>query len=186
MTRPPARSAKTPQLSLFDEPNAPVLRQAPNAEAPGDAATQTPVGFQHPRAQREVQLGEHVVAYELKRVRRRSIGFVVGPEGLSVSAPRWVSQVDIDNALQERARWICTKLHEQHERARRQLQARVEWRDGTSLPFLWETVIVALDPRVAGAVLNTDVNALPGVPRLTLHVGLPQQAAPQRAASSTF
>ncbi|HEV8311658.1 MAG TPA: SprT family zinc-dependent metalloprotease, partial [Burkholderiaceae bacterium] len=143
-------------------------------------ATPAPVGFQHPRAQREIRLGEHVVAYELKRARRRSIGFVIGPEGLSVSAPRWVGQAEIDDALREKARWICTKLHEQHERSKRQLQARVEWRDGTSSPVLGDTVIVVLDPRVAGAVLNADADALPGVPRLTLHVGLPQQAAPEQ------
>jgi len=35
-----------------------------------------------------------------------------------------------------------------------------------------------LDPRVAGAVLNDQAQALPGVPRLTLHVGLPQHAEP--------
>ena len=39
---------------------------------------------------------------------------------------------------------------------------------------------MVLDPRHAfdgvGAVLNTDGEALPGVPRLTLHVGLPQHA----------
>ena len=31
-----------------------------------------------------------------------------------------------------------------------------------------------------GAVLNTDAEALPGVPRLTLHVGLPQSATPEQ------
>ena len=45
-----------------------------------------------------------------------------------------------------------------------------------TIPFLGETVIVVLDPRAGtapgGAILNTDASALPGVPRLTLHVGL--------------
>src|SRR5690606_37267998 len=50
--------------------------------------------------------------------------------------------------------------------------------DGVSIPFLGETVIVVLDPRITGAVLNTDATALPGVPRLTLHLGLPQGASP--------
>ena len=58
--------------------------------------------------------------------------------------------------------------------------SRIEWRDGTTLPFLGETVILVLDPRVAGAVLNTDAQALPGVPRLVLHVGLPQTAEPEQ------
>jgi hypothetical protein len=184
MTRP-ASAPEASQLSLFDEPAAPLPAPAappasPTPMSPPVETKPAPVGFQHPRAQREIRLGEHLVAYELKRARRRSIGFIVGPEGLSVSAPRWVGQAEIDDALREKARWICAKLHEQHERSKRQLQARVEWRDGTSIPFLGDTVIVVLDPRVAGAVLNADADALPGVPRLTLHVGLPQQAAPEQ------
>ena len=47
-----------------------------------------------------------------------------------------------------------------------------------------EQVIVVLDPRHAfdevGAVLNTAGDALPGVPRLTLHVGLAQNAQPDQ------
>ena len=63
-------------------------------------------------------------------------------------------------------------LRYQAERARRMQASRIEWRDGAQLPFLGETVILVLDPRTQGAVLNTDAAALPGVPRLTLHLGL--------------
>ena len=35
---------------------------------------------------------------------------------------------------------------------------------------------MVLDARVTGAVLNAQAQALPGVPRMTLHVGLPQTA----------
>ena len=136
--------------------------------------------FRHPRASREVRLREHRIAYELKRAKRRSIGFVVTTEGLSVSAPRWVGLADIEAALHEKAAWILRKLAEQAERNRRLQQARIEWKDGASVPFLGETVIVVLDPRAPGAVLNVDAQALPGVPRLTLHVGLPQHASPQQ------
>jgi predicted metal-dependent hydrolase len=132
----------------------------------------------HPRADREISLGEHQVAYLLRRARRKSIGFTVGPEGLAVSAPRWVGQGEIESALREKSGWILRKLAEQRERQRRLEAARVEWRDGASLPFLGETVILVLDTRVAGAVLNADAVGLPGVPRLTLHVGLPQSAQP--------
>ena len=87
-------------------------------------------------------------------------------------------------ALQGKAAWILRKLREQRERQRRLQQARVEWRDGTSIPFLGEAVIVVLDPRAAltrgAAMLNTDATAaqgqLAGVPRLTLHIGLPHTA----------
>ncbi len=130
-----------------------------------------------PLADREIQLGEQVVAYELRRSRRHSIGFVIGPEGLAVSAPRWVGKGEIEAALREKANWILRKLHEQKERQRRLESAKIEWRDGATFPFLGETVIVVLDPRVTGSVLQSAEGTLPGVPRLTLHLGLPQEAA---------
>ncbi|HSQ73575.1 MAG TPA: SprT family zinc-dependent metalloprotease, partial [Rubrivivax sp.] len=120
------------------------------------------------------------MAYELRRARRRSIGFVVGVEGLSVSAPRWVGVGEVEAALREKAAWILRKLHEQRERAQRLAAARVDWRDGSTIPFLGETVILVLDPRATGAVLRTADDTLPGVPRLTLHLGLPQSAAPEQ------
>ena len=179
------------QLSLFGE--APILAgtmesqdtaRAPHQTLPGDggraaAATQD-VLSRHPKAQRETVLQGHRVAYEFSRARRRSIGFVVGLEGLTVSAPRWVPLSEVETALQEKAGWILRKLQEQQDRARRLAQARVEWKDGTTLPFLGESIILVLDPRQTGVALHTAAQALPGVPRATLHVGLPHTAAPEQ------
>ncbi len=186
------------QLSLFDEASPPSADFAAHATAapPTLAAAPAPppalpatlpegatlapaapaLPFQHPQAQREIVLAGHRVAYALRRARRRSIGFVVGAEGLAVSAPRWVGLGEIEAALQEKAAWILRKLHEQRERGRRLQAARVNWRDGTTLPFLGETVIVVLDTRTTGAVLKEAPETLPGVPRLTLHLGLPHTA----------
>lgn len=144
----------------------------------GPAPPAAPVVFGHPQASREIVLAGHKVAYALRRARRRSIGFVVSAEGLAVSAPRWVGQGEVDQALQVKARWILRKLQEQRERAQRMQAARVDWRDGATVPFLGEPVILVLDGRSPGAVLHTEAQALPGVPRLTLHLGLPQSAAP--------
>ena len=136
--------------------------------------------FRHPQAEREIRLREHLVAYALKRARRRTIGFIVGADGLAVNAPRWVGVGDIEAALREKADWILRKLHEQQDRTQRQLQSRIDWRDGAAVPFFGETVIVVLDARATGAVLNSDAQSLPGVPRLTLHVGLPHTALPEQ------
>ncbi len=139
-----------------------------------------PASFRHPRANREAVLGDAVVAYEFRRGRHRNIGFMVGPEGLTVSAPKWVPLYEVDAALQDKSGWITRKLGDAHERHQRAESARIDWRDGAMFPFLGEQVIVVLDPRHAfdeiGAVLNTEGDALPGVPRHTLHVGLPQNA----------
>lgn len=185
MTRPAAAG----QLDLpgFEASSAPPSAPPPSAGPPPDAAPAMPLAealaptrFHHPRAAREIDLGHAVVAYEFKRVRRRSIGMVVSADGLSVRAPRWVGVGEIEAALREKAAWIRAKLIEQHERARKQAASRIEWRDGATLPFLGETVILVLDARATGAVLNSAADALPGVPRLTLHVGLPHSAEPEQ------
>lgn len=140
----------------------------------------SPAAFRHPRANRQALLGDSVVAYELRRGKRRNIGFMVGPEGLTVSAPKWVPLHEVDAAVKSKSGWIVRKLGDAHERHRRIESARIEWRDGATFPFLGEQVIVVLDPRhgfdEVGAVLNHGGQALPGVPRLTLHVGLPHTA----------
>ena len=76
------------QRSLFDEPEPPPAAAVPAPPAalnppPTPAPRETLSGevFRHPRAQRDVRLDGHTVAYEMRRARRRSIGFVVGPEG---------------------------------------------------------------------------------------------------------
>ncbi len=194
-----AAPAEAQQLSLFDVPApadhgatpvfpspsaGPSSRQTapsmPTAAGAAPAHVPPSATFRHPQADREIRLREHVVAYALKRARRRSIGFIVGSEGLSVNAPRWVGIGDIESALHEKDDWLLRKLRDQPERAQRQLEARIDWRDGAAVPFLGETVIVVLDPRATGAVLNTDAQALPGVPKLTLHVGLPHTAQPEQ------
>jgi predicted metal-dependent hydrolase len=136
--------------------------------------------FQHPRAQRSIQLGEHQVSYAFRRARRRSIGFSVGADGLAVSAPRWVALSEVDQALQAKAGWILRKLHEQHERARRVQANRIDWRDGTALPFLGETLVVVLDARITGAQLGEPTPALPGVAQRLLHIGLPHSATQEQ------
>jgi len=170
-------------------PPAPVPPPGP-AAAPekiaGDALPALPLGdalaparFMHPRASREARLGDALVGYEFARGRRRTIGFVVGAEGLSVRAPRWVALRDVDAALQEKSAWILRKLAETQQRAARQEAARIEWREGAVLPFLGAAVRLRLDPAhgfaAAGAVLDAGEG---GAGERVLRLALPQQAAP--------
>ena len=173
-----AGSAEAIGIASIVATRTPAPTAAPAVQPP--AARIAPPPFRHPRAAREIDLGRVVVAYEFQRVRRRSIGMVVSAEGLSVRAPRWVGIGEVEAALREKSAWIQAKLAEQHERACKHEAARIEWRDGASLPFLGETVILVLDARATGALLNTDADALPGVARLTLHIGLPQGAGTEQ------
>jgi len=179
------QSTKRPQpgqLGLFDfDIAAPDLWQVPpRGDTAPPAPTPPPDLLQHPRAQREIVLRGHRVGYEFRVARRRSIGFSVGVEGLSVRAPRWVRRADVDEALLERADWILDKLAEQRERAARLHAARVQWRQGASIPFLGEPVVMVIDPRVAGAVLDAAAPGLPGLARRALRVGLPHDARPEQ------
>ncbi|AMM25206.1 M48 family metallopeptidase [Variovorax sp. PAMC 28711] len=139
--------------------------------------------FVHPRATREAVLGNARVAYEFTRGKRRTIGFVVGAEGLSVRAPRWVNLRDVDAAVQEKADWIVRKLGETQQRHARLESARIDWKDGVRFPFLGEPVVVRLDPRhghsgVGGAVLETE--AAEGGEQRTLRLAVAQTAAPEQ------
>lgn len=129
---------------------------APNPQAPTAPLTiaqspplgdlLTPAVFRHPAANREVLLGDARVAYALQRARRRSIGFTVGPDGLSVRAPSWVTLAAVDAALRDKASWILRKLGEQQARRQQQEGARIAWGDGAVLPYLGEPLTVVLDP----------------------------------------
>jgi predicted metal-dependent hydrolase len=156
-----------------------------------------PATFRHPRATRETVLDGILVAYEFRRSKRKTIGFSAGADGLTVSAPKWVPLYEIDKAVLEKAGWILAKLQETRERHERMESARIDWKDGTTLPFLGDQVIVVIDPRHAfggvGAELKTRAaevllqgqadaatDTLPGVAQLTLHVGLPQNASAEQ------
>lgn len=83
-----------------------------------------------PGTKRQLRLGDAVVPYTLQRARRRSIGFTVGPDGLAVRAPAWVTLAAVDAALQDKAGWILRKLGEQQARRRQQEAARIAWGPG--------------------------------------------------------
>ncbi len=128
-------------MDLFGDsaPVAPATPEALEVPVPPDAQ------FAHPRATREVMLGGSRIGYEFTRGQRRTIGFVVGPDGLSVRAPRWVALRDVDAAVQDKAAWILRKLAETKQRHATLEAARIDWRDGVRFPFLGEAVEVRLD-----------------------------------------
>jgi predicted metal-dependent hydrolase len=133
-----------------------------------------PAAFTHPKANREVRLAHAVVAYQFARAKRRTIGFVVGADGLVVRAPKWTPLYEVEAALQEKANWILRKLGETQERQTRREEARIEWRDGVEFPFLGSTVAVALDPGHSFAAAGAQLD------QHTLRVGLPKSASPEQ------
>jgi predicted metal-dependent hydrolase len=140
-----------------------------------------PAAFMHPRANRELRLGDAVVAYLFQRAKRRTIGFVVGPDGLVVRAPKWTPVFEVEAALREKSNWIQRKLGESRERQTRQHEARIEWSDGVVLPLFGEPVHVVLDPGHRFGAVGASLEVGSGtVVEQVLRVGLPTNATPQQ------
>lgn len=137
----------------------------------------SPAEFRHPQANRELLLGDAVVAYALQRARRRSIGFTVGADGLSVRAPSWVTLGAVDSALREKSDWILRKLGEARERQQRMEGGRIVWADGAVLPYLGEPLTVVLDPSHGFAGKGGALVVAAGQGD-SLHIGLPHSASP--------
>ena len=181
--KPPRRKPSgVSREDLFAPPPTPPTPPAtPVPAAPGRplAEALSPVAFRHPAANRETLLQGATVAYLFKRARRRSIGFLVGPDGLVVSAPRWVPLAEVDAALLSKSAWILRKLDEARDRQRRQAAASVVWADGAELPFLGESLRVRLHsghlPSGVLQTLDDQAAAQQGV-RHQLLLGLPPLA----------
>jgi predicted metal-dependent hydrolase len=131
------------------------------------------IAFAHPRANRQLRLGNAVIAYVFERAKRRSIGFVVGPEGLVVRAPNWTPLQEVEAALLEKADWVLRKLAQFRERQVRQDAARIEWCDGATLPYLGQNLVLILDSAHQFSAVRAQ---LEGDEYRTLRVGLPSQA----------
>ncbi|MBV8665336.1 MAG: M48 family metallopeptidase [Burkholderiaceae bacterium] len=118
---------------------------------------------------RRIQLQEFSLDYTLVRSKRRSIGFLIDEDGLRVTAPKWVTLVEIDNAINEKQRWILTKLHERRERTAR-LHPQTEWRDGATLPYLGADITLRIRAGHADGIAYDETTR-------ELTVSLPAEAA---------
>ena len=182
----PASPAKA--ASLEDSPRSlpdKLLLQADTlSKAVEKAAGQSvpdPESFVHPRAARQIVLDGRLVAYEVKRGKRRTIGFCVGSEGLAVSAPQWVALPEIDQAVRAKSGWILKKLTNTRERHQQLDAARIDWKEGARFAFLGKPVQIVLEPapdrRRGQAVLDGDTGSADTGRRL--RIALPADALPE-------
>jgi len=135
--------------------------------------------YTHPRATRRIQLGTTDVAYAFRRSKRRTIGMAVGPDGLEVSAPRWVPLGEVESALHEKADWIARKLVEMQERQQQLGAARIVWADGVVVPYLGDQLQVVLDS-TSTLKKNSAQFEFSAAGMHTLRLGLPLNAESQQ------
>ena len=152
-------------LSPSPEP-APTPRAPGVVKSPAPSSSAVPlsdeVAIAHPRANRETVLEGMRVAYLFQRVRRRSIGFVVGPDGLEVRAPKWVTLKEVELGLQERGEWVLRKWAELQERQKNIRQ--IEWCEGASLDYLGKPIHLHLSPQNGRSELNEQGQLLLALP----------------------
>ncbi|HMN64536.1 MAG TPA: SprT family zinc-dependent metalloprotease [Burkholderiaceae bacterium] len=129
-----------------------------------------PASVRAPAGMRSTMLCEQPVHYELRRSRRRTIGFVIDDRGLRVTAPRWVPMGEIERALQEKARWILRKLVEWRDHEARRERVAIRWHDGATLRFLGTALTLSVDPGARGVARDGDL----------LRVGLPPRAGEEQ------
>jgi predicted metal-dependent hydrolase len=151
-------------LDLFGWTSTPPTTSAPLVLPLVPVAPDIAARYTHPQANRRVLLAGMQVEYQLRRGRRRTIGFAVGPEGLTVSAPYWTPQAEIDAALREKVRWITTRLMQARERAAHLAAARIDWRMGAAVPYLGAPVILMADPRIPKALCSVMLDPLKSAP----------------------
>lgn len=154
----------------------------PAAPAPGALPAEplsqvfAPTGWHHPRANRRVQLAGCEVAYEFTRGKRRTIGLSVGPDGLSVRAPRWTTVAEVEAFIHEKSGWVLDKLRASRERAGALARARTVWADGAEFDFLGQRVRLLLDSAHAFTQGRAALESGEGDAPATLRLGLAKAA----------
>jgi predicted metal-dependent hydrolase len=94
---------------------------------------------------RSIALVHTRLEYRLNRSKRRTIGFLIDDDGLTVAAPKWVTIGQIEEALREREDWIARKSVEWRDHVRRRDQLKIVWGDGASIQYLGVPHTIRLD-----------------------------------------
>jgi predicted metal-dependent hydrolase len=68
------------------------------------------------RKRMRITLAGREVAYDLVRLKRKSVGMFVARDGLTVRAPSKIAQREIETILQDRAQWIVQQLDDWQQR----------------------------------------------------------------------
>lgn len=118
----PATELSTPNRTAL-----PPLPSVEDSVLVKEVMAHAPQGFTHPAANRHAHLQGVLVSYRFERSRRKSIGFMVGADGLVVRSPNWVPLREVDSAVQEKGAWIVAKLQQLRERQTEQFQKAIEW-----------------------------------------------------------
>ncbi|MEG1971039.1 MAG: YgjP-like metallopeptidase domain-containing protein [Burkholderiaceae bacterium] len=168
------------QLSLWEELLGPIA--APSVPAPSALPVSPPAAPRvvprvAPRPDpvagdpslRTAALAGEPIRYRLRRAKRKTIGFSIDDQGLTISAPRWVSLREIEGAVAEKERWIRKKLEHWRDWRERRKLPELRFAEGGQLPYLGEVITLRLSAVAQTAVLGS-------IGARELHLALPPAA----------
>ena len=131
---------------------------------------------------REVRVQAHTIGFTLLRSNRRSIGFVIRDGSLRVTAPRWVTLSQIDDAVVRKADWILSRQAAWHDQQQQAAGQRYCWEDGGRIPYLGCNI------RLRHTGTRGQFDGDPDAPRDDddLWLGLPEDAGVERFRQATL
>lgn len=123
------------------------------------------------------------IGFVLQRSKRKTIGLVVGDDGLRITAPKWVTLRQIDDTVLEKSAWILDKLAQHRARQEQLALADTQWREGGRFPYLGRQVMLMLGSPRGQTSYEGDIAS----PRSgdVLHLALPNSADRNRVRDST-
>ncbi|MET3136185.1 putative metal-dependent hydrolase [Undibacterium sp. GrIS 1.2] len=156
--------SRTDDGGMFQSPRRKMQDPAPKKVTPSSLPVPPKTSSTPPEKspnKRQIRLQEQWLEYSLLRSKRRTIGFLINDDGLRITAPRWVTIGDIEQAIHEKQRWIVAKITERRERATHQVQPKMVWADGAQLPYLGKQLTLRiLATQSLGIHLDSDSNEL--------------------------
>ncbi|MFZ6798806.1 M48 family metallopeptidase [Undibacterium sp. Di24W] len=157
------------QLDFFNDlfgSNEVIVENRPAAPSSPDKRTENGTDSTTQTRKRQILIQDQVLEYELRRSKRRSIGFLIADEGLRITAPRWVTLANIEQAINEKQHWIVSKLREKRELTNKRIQATMRWEDGARLPFLGKQLTLRITHQARVSIKHDDQQDI-------LHITLP-------------
>lgn len=83
------------------------------------------------------------IPYFFARSKRRTIGFMINQEGLKVTAPKWASLKEVEDAIREKGQWITKQLHYFLTKPKLNLKP-FQLENGITLNYLGEKITLRL------------------------------------------
>ena len=108
----------------------------------------------HPTEVRSIELPWGLCSYILKRSKRRSVGFLIGDQGLQISAPLRLSITELNSIIAGKSSWIEQRLKQWETRSRQTISLSSLLDDGKPIPVRGEPYHLETLPPRSKALLN--------------------------------